>query len=294
MAPGSACWPIHASSDSPSGAKPSYRLSGPQEGFDAATVTVETTARRQIRAPVRHRPHRPQRPDRIRARLYPPLPPALAARQRQRGHAGRDPRASRSASASGATPSTAAGGCRTKSSPSAGRRRCRCSSTRTATDAAPGRGGARGGRGHRRAVRRVRPDQRRGHTFVAGLQPYTRVLVSIDESTLPDPFLMPRGKGLVVTPRPGVAAVLELAVSPTGEVKARSSCRGQAAPGRRARAGRADGAVAARAMSEFDGFFLFERVPYGRYRLKLSSSSEQVLGRAASSPRRSSSAPSTR
>ena len=40
------------------------------------------------------------------------------------------------------------------------------------------------------------------------------------------------------------------------------------------------GEVVARAMTEYDGFFLFERVPYGRYRLKMASSSEQVLGPA--------------
>jgi hypothetical protein len=33
-------------------------------------------------------------------------------------------------------------------------------------------------------------------------------------------------------------------------------------------------------MTEYDGFFLFERVPYGRYRLKMSASSEQALGPA--------------
>jgi hypothetical protein len=39
-----------------------------------------------------------------------------------------------------------------------------------------------------------------------------------------------------------------------------------------------DGQVAARTMTEYDGFFLFDRVPYGTYKLKVSSSSEQVLG----------------
>jgi hypothetical protein len=41
-----------------------------------------------------------------------------------------------------------------------------------------------------------------------------------------------------------------------------------------------DGAVVARAMSEYDGFFLFERVPYGRYTLHLSKDSERALGPA--------------
>lgn len=123
------------------------------------------------------------------------------------------------------------------------------------------------------------PTDERGHAFVEGLQPFEKVLVSVDESTLPDPFLVPRGKGVVVTPRPGVPAVLELAISPTGEVEGEI-----VGPDDRPMAGvelelrGADGSLVARAMSEYDGFFLFERVPYGRYTLKLSSDSERALG----------------
>jgi hypothetical protein len=123
------------------------------------------------------------------------------------------------------------------------------------------------------------PTNTRGHAFVEGLQPYAKVLVSIDESTLSDPFLVPRGKGLVVTPRPGVATVVELAVSPTGEVEGEIlSAEARPVPGVELELIGADGEVAARVMTEYDGFFLFERVPYGRYRLKMASSSEQVLG----------------
>ena len=123
------------------------------------------------------------------------------------------------------------------------------------------------------------PTDARGHTFIEGLQPYTEILVGIDESTLPDPFLMPSGKGLVVTPRPGVAAVVELAVAPTGEVEGEIiSSDDRPLAGVELVLVAPDGHVAARAMSEYDGFFLFDRVPYGRYKLKLSSSSEQVLG----------------
>jgi hypothetical protein len=125
------------------------------------------------------------------------------------------------------------------------------------------------------------PTNVRGHAFVEGLQPYSKVLISVDESTLPDPFLVPRGKGLVVTPRPGVPAVIELAISPTGEVEGEL-----VAPDDKPVAGveleliGPNGVVVARTMSEYDGFFLFERVPYGRYKLKMSAGSEQVLGPA--------------
>ena len=38
------------------------------------------------------------------------------------------------------------------------------------------------------------------------------------------------------------------------------------------------GAVAATAISEFDGFFLFDRVAYGSYRLRIAADSARTLG----------------
>ena len=125
------------------------------------------------------------------------------------------------------------------------------------------------------------PTNARGHAFVEGMQPYQQVLVSLDESTLPDPFLVPRGKGLVVTPRSGVATVIELAVSPTGEVEGEVlSTDDRPLAGVELELVAPDGQVVARAMSEFDGFFLFDHVPYGRFHLQLAKSSELALGTA--------------
>lgn len=122
------------------------------------------------------------------------------------------------------------------------------------------------------------PTDAAGHAFVEGLQPYDKVLISVDESTLPDPFLLAR-QGLVVTPRPGVPAVIELAVSPTGEVEGvLNSPENTPLAGVRLELLDERGAVAARAMTEYDGFFLFDRVVYGRYRLQLSADSEKALG----------------
>jgi len=127
----------------------------------------------------------------------------------------------------------------------------------------------------------ARPTNERGHTYVEGLTPYQKVLVSVDESTLPDPFLMPRGRGIVVTPRPGVAAVIELAVAPTGEVEGvLHSPGGAPLAGAELELVDAAGQVMARAMSEYDGFFLFDRVTYGRYRLQLAAETQAALGAA--------------
>lgn len=123
------------------------------------------------------------------------------------------------------------------------------------------------------------PTDERGHTFVEGLQPYEKVLLSIDESTLPDPFLTPRGRGVVVTPRPGVAAVVELAVAPTGEVEGvLNGPEGTPLAGAGLELVDGGGQVVARAMTEYDGFFLFDRVVYGRYRLQLSPEAQAALG----------------
>ena len=50
-----------------------------------------------------------------------------------------------------------------------------------------------------------------GRAVIDGLTPYVPVLVSIDGGSLPDPLLQPKGAGMVVVPRPGVSAPLEVA-----------------------------------------------------------------------------------
>ncbi|MGN6497040.1 MAG: MSCRAMM family protein [Tsuneonella sp.] len=110
-----------------------------------------------------------------------------------------------------------------------------------------------------------------GMAMVDELKPFVPVLIGVDEATLNDPYLAPRSKGVVVTPRPGVHAQIDFPVSPAGEVEGEvQSKSGMPAAGVTLELVDARGAVAASAFSEFDGFFLFERVPYGRYRLRVS------------------------
>jgi hypothetical protein len=117
-----------------------------------------------------------------------------------------------------------------------------------------------------------------GTAIVDELRPFHPVLVGIDESSLEDPFLAPSTKGIVVTPRPGVAAQIELAVSPTGEVEGSLlSVTGTEQSGVRLQLVDDRGAVAAEVISEFDGFFLFQRVPYGQYRLRISDEAAKAL-----------------
>ncbi|WP_114521189.1 carboxypeptidase regulatory-like domain-containing protein [Altererythrobacter sp. ZODW24] len=117
-----------------------------------------------------------------------------------------------------------------------------------------------------------------GQTVVDGLKPYVPVVVGIDEASLDDPFLAAGSAGVVVTPRPGVAAQIELAVTPTGEVEGMlHSVSDVPRGGVRLELVNAKGAVAAQIASEFDGFFLFDRVPYGTYRLQVLSDDADIL-----------------
>lgn len=118
-----------------------------------------------------------------------------------------------------------------------------------------------------------------GTAVVDELRPFRPVLVGIDESSLEDPFLAPATKGIVITPRPGVIAEIELAISPTGEVEGSIlSPTGVEQSGVRLELIDKRGSVAAETVSEFDGFFLFQRVPYGQYRLRISESAANTLG----------------
>lgn len=111
-----------------------------------------------------------------------------------------------------------------------------------------------------------------GRTIVDGLIPFQPVLVGVDQSTLDDPFLVPASKGVVVVPRPGVVTEVLLPMSPSGEVEGTLlTASGTPQPGAEMELVDRRGAVAATTVSEYDGFFLFEQVPYGSYRLRLTT-----------------------
>ena len=125
------------------------------------------------------------------------------------------------------------------------------------------------------------PTDKNGHTIIEGMKPYVPVLVSIDTGSLPDPFLQPQGKGIVVTPRPGVANSIELPLSPTGEIDGTIyDLAGSARAGVQIELVDATGEVVATTTSEFDGYFLFESVTYGSYTLRLAQSSAKALAAA--------------
>lgn len=118
-----------------------------------------------------------------------------------------------------------------------------------------------------------------GLVRVNGLQPYTPIAIGIDTSTLNDPSLAPKKTLQLVVPRPGVAAKLEIGLVGAGDIEGmlvRNDGRGF--EGLDVELLDASGKVVASGRSDYDGFFLFERVAYGRYSLRLSAESAKVAG----------------
>jgi hypothetical protein len=118
-----------------------------------------------------------------------------------------------------------------------------------------------------------------GRAVVDGLRPFAPVLVRIDESSIGDPLLQPKTKGMVVVPRPGVGTEIMLPLAPTGEMEGTLlGADGEARAGVTLELADARGQAMARTVTEYDGYFLFDKVPYGAYRLRIGAASAKALG----------------
>jgi hypothetical protein len=116
-----------------------------------------------------------------------------------------------------------------------------------------------------------------GEVVVDGLEAFQPVLVSVDGSSLPDPLVQPSTLGSVVTPRPGVTVILELPLVATGDVDGTLvRAGGGSLEGIDLELVDLEGRAVARTKSDFDGFFLFEAVPYGRYTIRIAKLAAQA------------------
>ncbi len=123
------------------------------------------------------------------------------------------------------------------------------------------------------------PTDAEGRTIIDGLQPYESVLIGIDASSLPDPFIQPATSGVVVTPRPGVPVIIELPLVSAGEISGNLQREGgKILSGVDIELLDKTGRVVKTTRSEYDGFFLFEFVPYGRYKLRVAAIAATVVG----------------
>ena len=117
----------------------------------------------------------------------------------------------------------------------------------------------------------------KGSVTVAGLTPYAAVAVGLDESSLSDPMLVPRTPLQVVTPRPGVAANVDIGLVGGGDIEGTIvKSGGLGYEGVDLELVDASGKVIATTRTDFDGFFLFERVAYGSYTIRVAAQSASV------------------
>lgn len=117
-----------------------------------------------------------------------------------------------------------------------------------------------------------------GRAAIDGLEPFRPVLIGIDAGSLPDPYVQPALPGIVVSPRPGVVTRIALPMTAAGEIEgvARRD-GGNAIEGLSVELVDAEGRVRATTLTEFDGYFLFEGVAYGRYTVRLGKASAAAL-----------------
>jgi len=119
-----------------------------------------------------------------------------------------------------------------------------------------------------------KPTDAHGSVLVAGLVPFQPVAVGIDVTSLEDPMLVPKKALQVVVPRPGVPAEVEIGLVGGGDVEgALVKNGGLGFEGVKLELVDANGKVVATTMTDFDGFFLFERVAYGSYAIRVAKDS---------------------
>ena len=108
-----------------------------------------------------------------------------------------------------------------------------------------------------------------GRGTIDGLEPFRPVMIGIDAGSLPDPYVQPALPGVVAIPRPGVITRVALPMTAAGEIDGivrRDG--GNPVEGLSLELVDAEGRVRAVTASEFDGYFLFEGVAYGRYTVR--------------------------
>lgn len=117
-----------------------------------------------------------------------------------------------------------------------------------------------------------------GSAIIDNLQPFRAVLIGIDSSSLPNPYVQPALPGVVITPRPGVAVTVELPLVSAGEVEGTLMRRGGGSiAGVGMELVNGEGRVVRETQTEFDGFFLFDGVPYGNYTVRIAKLSAQAI-----------------
>lgn len=107
-----------------------------------------------------------------------------------------------------------------------------------------------------------------------GVPVYEPVRIGIDMQSVDDPYLVgPQNAPAALSLRPGTVAVVDIPLQRSGEIAGLTLLRDK--EGARVIGGvemeliAENGAIVAATVSEFDGFFVFERIPFGTYSLRV-------------------------
>ena len=120
----------------------------------------------------------------------------------------------------------------------------------------------------------LHPSGKNGIASANGLSAFRPVAVGIDASSLGDPSLTPRHALQVVVPRPGVTTRLDIPLVGAGDIEgALVDDGGSGLEGLDLELIDAQGRTVAIARSDYDGFFMFERIAYGSYGFRLTTPS---------------------
>lgn len=113
-----------------------------------------------------------------------------------------------------------------------------------------------------------------GVAFLTGLPKFKTTDIEVNRGTLEDPFHEPSGEGNSILPRPGGIQEIDIPVITVGEID--GTLYTQTADGRKKRAVNAQiqlvdasGEVVQTVKSEYDGFYLFMKVPPGPYTVRV-------------------------
>jgi len=118
------------------------------------------------------------------------------------------------------------------------------------------------------------PTNANGAITVGGLIAYQPITVGLDEASLSDPMLVPKKALQVVVPRPGIPAEVQIPLVGGGDIEGAVVKSAELGfEGLDLELVDATGKVAATARTDFDGFFLFDRVAYGRYVVRIARDS---------------------
>lgn len=108
-----------------------------------------------------------------------------------------------------------------------------------------------------------------GRAWLTGLPPGEPVRLAVDLGSLPDAFLAPARPDIAVAPRPGRAFRLDIPIVESGEISGVVEVAGEPGPeplgGFRLDLVDEQGVVRATTVTMFDGAWLFEQVPPGRW-----------------------------